>query len=35
MLSYQPIYHAGNPADVQKHAQLAALLPYMSAKDKP
>jgi len=34
MLSYQHIYHAGNPADVQKHALLAALLSYMSAKDK-
>lgn len=34
MLSYQHIYHAGNPADVQKHALLAWLLDYMSAKDK-
>lgn len=35
MLSYQHIYHAGNPADVQKHALMAALLSYMCAKDKP
>lgn len=34
MLSYQHIYHAGNPADVQKHALLAWLLDYMSRKDK-
>ncbi|GGE10591.1 23S rRNA (adenine2030-N6)-methyltransferase [Gemmobacter megaterium] len=34
MLSYQHIYHAGNPADVQKHALLAWLLDYMTAKDK-
>lgn len=35
MLSYQHIYHAGNPADVQKHALLAWLLDYMTAKGKP
>lgn len=35
MLSYQHIYHAGNPADVQKHALLAWLLDYMAAKGKP
>lgn len=35
MLSYQHIYHAGNPADVQKHAILAAMLGYMTAKPKP
>lgn len=35
MLSYQHIYHAGNPADVQKHALLAAILAYLTAKDKP
>ena len=35
MLSYQHIYHAGNPADVQKHAMLCAVLAYMTAKDKP
>lgn len=35
MLSYQHIYHAGNPADVQKHALLAWLLDYLTVKDKP
>ena len=35
MLSYQHIYHAGNPADVHKHAILAAMLGYMTAKPKP
>ncbi len=35
MLSYQHIYHAGNPADVHKHALLAAMLDYMVQKDKP
>lgn len=35
MLSYQHIYHAGNPADVHKHAILCAMLAYMTAKDKP
>lgn len=35
MLSYQHIYHAGNPADVHKHALLVAMLDYMTAKDKP
>mgnify|MGYP001158761333 FL=1 len=35
MLSYQHIYHAGNLADVHKHALLAAMLRYMTAKDKP
>lgn len=35
MLSYQHIYHAGNPADVHKHAILAAMLSYMTAKPKP
>ena len=35
MLSYQHIYHAGNPADVHKHAILADCLSYMTAKDKP
>jgi 23S rRNA (adenine2030-N6)-methyltransferase len=35
MLSYQHAYHAGNPADVQKHALLAAMLDYLTAKDKP
>ncbi len=35
MLSYQHIYHAGNLADVQKHAILARILSYMTKKDKP
>ncbi|RLJ41057.1 23S rRNA (adenine2030-N6)-methyltransferase [Litoreibacter meonggei] len=35
MLSYQHIYHAGNPADVHKHALLCAILSYMTRKDKP
>ncbi|OIQ32846.1 MAG: 23S rRNA (adenine(2030)-N(6))-methyltransferase RlmJ [Alphaproteobacteria bacterium MedPE-SWcel] len=35
MLSYQHIYHAGNLADVQKHALLAWVLDYMTRKDKP
>lgn len=35
MLSYQHGYHAGNMADVQKHALLAWVLDYMIRKDKP
>lgn len=35
MLSYQHIYHAGNLADVQKHALLCAMLEYMVQKPKP
>ena len=35
MLSYQHIYHAGNLADVHKHALLAWVLDYMTRKDKP
>lgn len=35
MLSYQHIYHAGNLADVQKHALLAWVLAYLTRKDKP
>lgn len=35
MLSYQHIYHAGNPADVQKHALLCGMLDYLVQKDKP
>ncbi|MFY0617550.1 23S rRNA (adenine(2030)-N(6))-methyltransferase RlmJ [Shimia sp.] len=35
MLSYQHIYHAGNLADVQKHALLAVMLDYMGKKPKP
>lgn len=35
MLSYQHLYHAGNLADVQKHAMLAWMLEYLTRKDKP
>jgi 23S rRNA (adenine2030-N6)-methyltransferase len=35
MLSYQHAYHAGNPADVHKHALLAAMLARLTAKDRP
>jgi 23S rRNA (adenine2030-N6)-methyltransferase len=35
MLSYQHAYHAGNLADVHKHALLACALDYLTAKDKP
>ncbi len=35
MLSYQHAYHAGNLADVHKHAVLAFCLDYMVLKDKP
>lgn len=35
MLSYQHIYHAGNLADVQKHALLAWVIAYLTQKDKP
>ncbi|ARO13907.1 23S rRNA (adenine2030-N6)-methyltransferase [Ketogulonicigenium robustum] len=35
MLSYQHIYHAGNLADVQKHAALAVALDYLTQKNKP
>ena len=35
MLSYQHIYHAGNLADVQKHALLCWMLEYLCRKDKP
>lgn len=35
MLSYQHIYHAGNLADVQKHALLAWMLTYLIRKEKP
>ncbi|AXI42999.1 23S rRNA (adenine(2030)-N(6))-methyltransferase RlmJ [Sulfitobacter sp. SK011] len=35
MLSYQHIYHAGNLADVHKHALLAWMLEYLTRKDKP
>jgi 23S rRNA (adenine2030-N6)-methyltransferase len=35
MLSYQHAYHAGNLADVHKHAALAWALGYLVQKDKP
>ena len=35
MLSYQHAYHAGNLADVHKHALLAWMLSYLTQKDKP
>lgn len=35
MLSYQHAYHAGNMADVHKHALLAASLEYLTRKPKP
>lgn len=35
MLSYQHAYHAGNMADVHKHAMLAWMLSYLTRKDKP
>lgn len=35
MLSYQHGYHAGNLADVHKHALLAWMLDYLTRKDKP
>ncbi len=35
MLSYQHAYHAGNPADVQKHDALARLIVALTAKPRP
>ncbi|MGL4312068.1 MAG: 23S rRNA (adenine(2030)-N(6))-methyltransferase RlmJ, partial [Paracoccaceae bacterium] len=35
MLSYQHGYHAGNMADVHKHALLSVALDYLTTKDKP
>lgn len=35
MLSYQHAYHAGNLADVHKHAALCAALDYLTRKPKP
>lgn len=35
MLSYQHAYHAGNLADVHKHAALSWMLDYLRAKPKP
>ena len=34
MLSYQHAYHAGNLADLHKHALLAVSLDYLTRKDK-
>ena len=35
MLSYQHVYHAGNPADVHKHVALVMLLRRLEQKEKP
>lgn len=35
MLSYQHAYHAGNLADVHKHALLAVVMEYVTRKPKP
>ncbi|MDO5705166.1 MAG: 23S rRNA (adenine(2030)-N(6))-methyltransferase RlmJ [Paracoccus sp. (in: a-proteobacteria)] len=35
MLSYQHAYHAGNLADLHKHALVAVALDYLTRKDKP
>lgn len=35
MLSYQHSFHAGNLADIHKHAVLSSCLDYMTRKDKP
>jgi len=35
MLSYQHVYHAGSPADLHKHAALAALIALMTRKARP
>jgi len=35
MLSYRHVFHAGNHADVLKHAILLAVLDYLTHKDKP
>ncbi|SET70730.1 23S rRNA (adenine(2030)-N(6))-methyltransferase RlmJ [Paracoccus homiensis] len=35
MLSYQHAYHAGNLADLHKHALLATALDYLTRKEKP
>ncbi len=34
-MNYRHAYHAGNHADVLKHAVLAQLIAYLAAKDKP
>ena len=35
MLSYRHAFHAGNHADVLKHAVVTQLLDYLTQKDKP
>jgi len=35
MLSYRHVFHAGNHADVLKHAVLLAVLAYLNQKEKP
>ena len=35
MLSYRHAFHAGNHADVLKHAVLVQMLDYLTQKDKP
>ncbi|MCQ2914283.1 MAG: 23S rRNA (adenine(2030)-N(6))-methyltransferase RlmJ [Alphaproteobacteria bacterium] len=35
MLSYQHSYHAGNLADVHKHAELVSIFKYLTKKEKP
>jgi len=35
MLSYRHAFHAGNHADVLKHAVLVSILDYLKQKDKP
>ena len=35
MLSYQHAFHAGNLADLHKHALQAWMLDYLTAKPKP
>ena len=34
-MSYQHIYHAGNPADIHKHLWILAVLGYLQQKDTP
>ena len=34
-MNYRHAYHAGNHADVLKHAVLARLIEHMKKKDKP
>ena len=35
MLSYQHLYHAGNPADVLKHTVLTLVMQFLQRKEKP